>query len=75
MPTTAKLLEKVILKTVQRYIEKRLLGFSARHSTTLQYKRLTDHVILNVNNNISMVAVVLDIEKSFDTSQHLGLAI
>jgi hypothetical protein len=27
------------------------------HNTTLQYMRLTDHVTLNLNNNISMAAV------------------
>jgi hypothetical protein len=30
--------------------------------------RLTDHVTLNFNNNMSTAAVFLDIEKAFDTS-------
>jgi hypothetical protein len=72
------LFEKVILKMVQRHIEERGLlnasqfGFRARHSTTLQCMRLTYHVILNFNNNISMAAVFLDIEKAFDTTWHFG---
>jgi hypothetical protein len=37
-------------------------GFHARHSTTLQCMRLTGHVTLNVNNNISTAAVFFDIE-------------
>jgi hypothetical protein len=67
------------LKIVQRHIEERALlnasqfGFRARHSTTLQYMRLTDHVTLNFNNNISMAAVLLDIEKVFDKTWHPGL--
>jgi hypothetical protein len=35
--------------------------------------RLTDHVTLNFNNNISTAAVFLDIEKAFDTTWHPGL--
>jgi hypothetical protein len=32
---------------------------------------LTDHVTINFNNNISMAAVLLDIEKAFNTAwQH-----
>jgi hypothetical protein len=40
-------------------------GFRARHST--------DRVTLNFNNNMSMDAVFLDIEKVFNTTWHLGL--
>jgi hypothetical protein len=35
--------------------------------------RLTDHVTLNFNNNMSTAAVFLDIEKAFDTTWHFGL--
>jgi hypothetical protein len=35
--------------------------------------RLADHVILNFNNNMSAVAVFLDIEKAFDTTWYSGL--
>jgi hypothetical protein len=35
--------------------------------------RLTDHLTLNFNNKMSMVAVFLDAEKAFDTTWHLGL--
>jgi hypothetical protein len=40
---------------------------------TLQGMRLTDHVTLNFNNNMSTAAVLLDIEKAFDKTWHLGL--
>jgi hypothetical protein len=74
-----KLFEKVFQKIVQRHHEvKNLLnasqfGFRACHSTTLQCMRLTDHVTLNFNNNISTTAVFLDIEKAFNTTWHAGL--
>jgi hypothetical protein len=45
-------------------------GYRARHSTTLQYIRLTDLVSLNFNNNMSTAAVFLDIKKAFDTTWH-----
>jgi hypothetical protein len=35
--------------------------------------RLMDHVTLNFNNNMSMAAVFLDIEKAFDTTWHFGM--
>jgi hypothetical protein len=43
-------------------------GLRAGHSTALQCMSLTDHVILNFNNNMSTAAVFLDIEKAFDTT-------
>jgi hypothetical protein len=70
LSTTGKLFEKVILKIARKHIEERSQlnasqsGFRARHSTTLQCMRLTDHVTLNFNNNIFTVAVFLDIEKN-----------
>jgi hypothetical protein len=48
-------------------------GFRALHSTTLQWMNLTDHVILNFNNNMSTDAVFLDIDNSFDTTWDLYL--
>jgi hypothetical protein len=79
LSTTGKLFEKVILKIVQRHIDKRgllhasQLGFHACHSTTPQCMRLTDHVTLNFDNNMTMAAVLLDIEEAFDTTWQLGL--
>jgi hypothetical protein len=70
LSTTAKLLEKGILNIVQRHIEERGLlnagqfGFHACHSMTLKCMRLTDHITLNFNNNVSTVAIFLDTEKA-----------
>jgi hypothetical protein len=72
----SKAFEKVILKILHNLIDERGLlnasqfGFRARHSTTLQCMRLTNHVTLSFNNKISTAAVFLDIEKSFDTTWH-----
>jgi hypothetical protein len=73
---TNKLFEKVILDIILRRTERTNLlnanpfGFRASHSTTLQCMRLTDHVTLNFNNNMSIAAVFLDVEKAFDTLWH-----
>jgi hypothetical protein len=70
LPTTGKLFKKVILKTIKMHIEERGLlkasqfCFCDRHSITLQCMRLTDHITLNFNNNMSMAAVFLDTEKA-----------
>jgi hypothetical protein len=73
LSTTGKLFEKIILHIVQKYTEEGTLlnasqfGFRACHSTTLQFMRLTDHVTLNFNNNMSTDAVFLDIERPLIT--------
>jgi hypothetical protein len=71
------LFEKVILKITQRHFDKGVLfnasQFGFFQHTTLQCMRLMGHVKLNFNNNMSMAAVFLDIEKSFGTTWHLGL--
>jgi hypothetical protein len=77
--TKGKLFGKVILKIVQRHIEEKGLlnpsqfGFRARHNTTLQCTRLTDHLTLNSNNKMSTAAVFSDIEKAFDATWIPGL--
>jgi hypothetical protein len=79
LSTTGKLFEKVVPKILQKHIEYRGLlnasqfGFRARHSTTLKYIRLTDHVTLNFSNKMSTAAVFLNIEKAYDTTWHSGL--
>jgi hypothetical protein len=57
LSTTGKLFENLILKAIHRHLAERNLlnasqfGFRARHSTTLQSMRLSDHVCMNFNNN------------------------
>jgi hypothetical protein len=53
LSTTGRPFKKVVLKIVQRHAEEKNLlnasqfGARARHNTTLQSMRLTDHVTLN----------------------------
>jgi hypothetical protein len=79
LSTKGKLFEEVLLKTVQRHTEETdlliasKLDFRARHSTTNQCMRLTDHVTLYFNNNMPKAAVFLDIEEVFATTLHIRL--
>jgi hypothetical protein len=79
LSNTAKLFQKLILRTIQKHVEERNLlnasqfGFRADHRTTLQCMRLADHITLNFNSNMSTAAVSLDIEKAFDKTCHSGL--
>jgi hypothetical protein len=62
LPLMGKVFEKVILEIVKiRIRERNLLNACMR---------LADHVTLNFNNNMSTAAVILDIEKAFDTTWH-----
>jgi hypothetical protein len=78
LSTSGKLFEQLILRTIQNHIEENLLTVSyfcvqAHHSMTIQTMRLANRVTENFNNNLSMNAVFLDIEKAFDTTGHSGL--
>jgi hypothetical protein len=76
---TGKQFEKVILRIAQRHIEKDNVQSAchfysrARHSTTVQCIRRTDHVTLNISDNLSMAEVSLNIKKAFGTTWHPGL--
>jgi hypothetical protein len=78
LSTTGKLLEKIILKIVQRHIEERGLlnasqfGFCAHHSMTLRCMRLTDHVTLSTSSIMSTAAVFMDTKKLLLQHDNLG---
>jgi hypothetical protein len=61
---------KVVLKIIQRRIEVRnflnssQFAFHSNHSTALQCMRLTDHVTLNMNNELSAAVIFLDNEEA-----------
>jgi hypothetical protein len=69
-----KLSEKLFIRTIQKHSEKRnslnasQFGFRAFHSKTLKCMRLANHATQNFNNGMLTAAVVLDIEKTFDTT-------
>jgi hypothetical protein len=79
LSTTDELFEKITLKIVQRHVEENNLlnacqfDFRALHNTMLQCMKFRDYVTLNFNKNMSKSAVILDIEKAFDTTWHPGL--
>jgi hypothetical protein len=73
LSTRGKLLEKLILRTIQKHAEERSqFGFRADPNMKLQHMSLAVHTTLNFNNNMSTTAVFLDIEKACDTTWHSG---
>jgi hypothetical protein len=65
-----------VLKIIRRLIEERRVlnvsqfGFLGHCSTTHERTKLTDHITANV---LSTTEVLLEIEKAFDPTWHLGL--
>lgn len=74
-----KIFEKVIYGYLEQFaianniIPKYQFGFKKEHSTTHQIKRLTNHIIRNKKYKMSTGAILLDIEKAFDSVWHDGL--
>jgi uncharacterized membrane protein len=72
--TIDKIFEIITLKIVQRHTEERGLlnaskfAFCACYSMVLQCMKLTAHITLNFNNNLSTAAVFLVTVKAFDTT-------
>jgi hypothetical protein len=70
LSTKGKLFYKPILRTIQEHTEESNIliasqfGFRADNNMTLQCMRLTDHVTLNFNNNMSTAAVWTGLEFS-----------
>lgn len=75
----SKILETTILKRVNQHLTQNNIiipeqfGFKPKHNTTLQLARVTDHILINRNNNKITSLLTLDIEKAFDTVWHNGL--
>jgi hypothetical protein len=73
LSTTGKLFKKIILKILKSHIvdgglpNASQFGFLAHQSMTSQCIRLTGHVTLNFNSNIS-TTVFLNIETAFNTT-------
>jgi hypothetical protein len=61
--THKRYINMYLCNTLQ-WLDPTQFGLRARHSTTPQYMKCRGHVILSSNNNLSIVAVFSDIEKS-----------
>jgi hypothetical protein len=78
LSATTELYEKVNVRIVQRHTEGSYginaaqIGFHSRQSMTICCLSRTDHVNLNFNN-MSTAAMLMFIEKVFDTVWHPGV--
>jgi len=79
LPTISKVLVKVILKTVNKYlnpqdwIPNHQCGFRQAHSTLQQCHRTTDGINRAVENKQFRTASCFDVSQAFDTVWHPGL--
>lgn len=81
LSTMSKILEKMILNRIrtQLGIEDLLIeeqyGFRSKRDTVKQLARVTYEIKNNFNMNRSTAAILLDIEKAFDTVWHANLIV
>ncbi|CAI6345283.1 unnamed protein product [Macrosiphum euphorbiae] len=73
--TMSKILEKLILFRLKKYIEPRpeQHAFRTGHSTTLQLTKLIDDLSVSQGRKQRTAALFLDMEKAFDRVWHNGL--
>ncbi|KAL1137894.1 hypothetical protein AAG570_009589 [Ranatra chinensis] len=77
--TMGKILEKIILKRLNKFIHDNTLlrpeqcGFRNQHSTSHQLLRVVESITRGFNEHRSTGALFIDIEKAFDRVWHEGL--
>ena len=75
----SKVTEKIIDKRLNKVLTKKKIviseqfGFRDKHSTEMQLARLVNHITMQYNNKKHTGALLIDIEKAFDTVWHSGL--
>lgn len=81
LPTLSKVLEKVILWRVTKYLSHDDIipafqfGFRAKHSTNHQLLRLSQSIIHGFERKQHTAAVFLDVAQAFDRVWHTGLVL
>lgn len=76
LPVFSKILEKLMLKRLSHFFEqfnifyKLQFGFRSRHSTSLALIYLTDVIFQSINEGDTVLGVLIDYRKAFDTVDH-----
>lgn len=76
LPTTSKLLEKIVHIQLSEHLEKNKLitpnqfGFRSNYSTTKAISLLLTDLYNNINNNLNTKLCFIDLKKAFDTVCH-----
>lgn len=76
LPVFSKILEKLMLKRLNNFFEqfeifyKLQFGFRSKYSTSLALIYLTDIITQSINNGDTVLGVLIDYRKAFDTVNH-----
>ena len=79
LPSTSKVLEKVIHKRVYKFLMKYKIlspkqhGFRTQHSTVNAVQELVRDTLLSFDDNTFLIGAFLDLSKAFDTIDHTKL--
>lgn len=76
LPVLSKILEKIMLKRLNSFFEAQNLfyklqfGFRSKHSTSLALIYLIDTILNSINNGDTVLGLLIDYRKAFDTVNH-----
>lgn len=76
MPTSSKLLEKVVYNQTMQYLEKHNIllsvqsGFRRSHGTGTALIKINDDIITAQDQGMATIMVLLDMSKAFDSVSH-----
>ena len=76
LPAISKILQKIILGQLDQHFTTHQLffanqyGFRKQRSTEHAVIELTDHILRNMDNNITPTSIFLDLSKAFDSLNH-----
>ena len=76
LPILSKIMERIVHLQTYEYLKEHNLitseqfGFRPNLSTSIALTRLTEEILLNLDNNLTTGAVFIDLRKAFDTVDH-----
>ena len=76
LPILSKIMERIVHRQVYKYLREHNLitseqfGFRPNLSTNVALTRVTEEILLNIDNKLATGAVFIDLRKAFDTVDH-----
>ena len=76
LPIISKIMERIVHRQVYKFLREHNLitseqfGFRPNLSTNIALTRVTEEILLNIDNKLTIGAVFIDLRKAFDTVDH-----